>query len=259
MPGIIRFGNQLASRIKQAQAGLIDIQPDGTFTAKHVYEWDYSTIFALFSNPSCIYFPKQVDPEGLNAIIFHTTLERRKPDIGTLTVESLGFLTTPPTTYELSSSRLDRPIIYHPDFNNPTKFPEDTKVFEQRLQPRPAHVFVQFEDSAGGSSAATDPRNKFRGIESFMVPTLQWKVVDYMRGDYVSPALDFTPTNLFKLDAPVVGPYTGKGIPDESNSDNHWIKVQHDVVNMLKGVSPLWQRTRAWLYNDLKWMTEIYS
>ena len=243
------FGNNITSLIETPLSGAFNLNAEGIFTVTRIWEADYDVCVANAPQP------RSVDPLGTNALCIQVDISRRSPRIGTITAVYQGFLYLPLTVYELSNSRMERPISLHPDFNDVSKFPYACKMFEPVIDgatgaPTGKENFVRFKDS-DQPNPDTNPNNKFRGIESYVVGSVQWRKLAY------SQTPDFDALDVGKLSAPEAGPFTG--LPDQSNSAGKWLKMEKNCRNIYKGASLLWEISEVWQYNDKGWLSEIYS
>lgn len=176
-----------------------------------------------------------------------------------------GYTTLPPTIFEFVNARLDRPIQMHPRFLDEAVFPKDTKVFDKINPDKEAgegnQIFSKFKDVISTvAPITTEAMCRFRGIESFIVGSAQWRKTTY------SLVPDFDNSDVGALNPPNTGEgdFTPpdppiNGLPDQFNAENTWIKVEKTCVNMMQGASILWIITEVWLHNDLGWTEEIYN
>lgn len=235
------FGNNLSLLVEQPQSGAYNLTAEGIFTITRIWRATYDVCVA--NAPGV----RSIDPYGTNALCIQVDITRESPNLGTVTAVYQGFLNLPFTIYELSNSRMERPIGMHPKFLDTSVFPESCKVFEIPDAVAAIPIFVKFKDVGTDG----DPDLKFRGIESFIVGNVQWRKTSY------SQTPDFSATDVGKLSAPETGSFTG--LPDQSNSGKKWLKIEKNCRNIYKGASLLWEINEVWQYNELGWTTEIYS
>lgn len=247
---------------EQPNSGEIDIGADGVMTVERAWKANYNLILQYIPAPG------DPDPLGTNTKCANVKVSRfatgdgGKP-IGLLRCTYIGFFVMPPNEYEWTTLRIDRPIEMHPKFNDTSKFPgvppanlspgqtpSATPEAGCKLWDYDKYGFVHFLKFKDVGSA-TD--TKFRGITDFMAGGGQWKVVDY------SLTPDAHATDNFKIDTPA-NP-GGWNIPSNSGPGGlpTYLKIQHDCMNILKGRSNLYRRTRCWLWNPLGWLHEVYD
>lgn len=237
------FGNVLSTLVEQPNSGTYNFTAEGIFTVTRIWRAKYDA--CLSQAPQV----RSIDPLGSNGLCISVDIIRMPPDLGEVTAVYQGFLYLPFTIYELTNSRMERPIAMHKDFLDVSKFPLASKLFDI---PDPVGAptdksFTKFKDVG----TAGDPNLKFAGVESFIVGNVQWRKTSY------SQTPDFSATDVGKLNAPEAGPYTG--LPDQSNAAKKWLKMEKNCRNIFKGASLLWEINEAWQFNDLGWLTEIYS
>jgi hypothetical protein len=270
--------NNLPVLIEQPESGECEFLADGQLLVTRVFKTlNYENAYNDAPRPG------DPDPHGLAARCFDTKIERiaagldaagnEVPAWCKITSQYLGYLYMPPARVELISARMDRPIEQHPDFNDTSKFgryagdPGDAPITKMReWSQMGGWSFKQFYVTDSTQWAAKPPTKpdmpgewiqcnvsgKFRGIDSYMVPTWHWRVTDYL-------LLPDSPNRLFKLDTPPSVLIWDTYVSPPGTGNNKYLKVQHDVVNILKGRAVLWERTRSWLYFDVGWMPEIYG
>jgi len=237
----VRFGDQLTQLREQSDSPRVEFQADGVVLISRHWKVDSGSNLALAPKP------KDLDALGYHARCVTSVIQHGKQNISDIMATYQGYVTLPPSIYEFSNSRFDRPIQLHPQFNNPSYFPDATKAY---AVPDPAtptvKVFVKFKDS--------DPvgaNNKFRGVEAYITGSSQWRKTSYA----LNP--DFDQQDVGKLNPPETGPYVG--LPDQLNTLNSWLKIEKTCVNLLKGASILWQITEVWQFNLDRWVIEIYG
>ena len=251
----VRFGNQLGALVERPNSPKVEFMADGVVMITR--RWSIDSLNDIVLAPH----PKDYDPLGYNAQCISTVVTNGPQEQSEVVSTFQGYVTLPPSIYEFANSRMDRPIQMHPDFNDVTVFPCASKLYQPIIQgvtytePTDANpigqnaMFVRFKDIGTNSS---DANAKFRGIEAYIVGSAQFRKTSY------SLVPDFDQTDVGKLSAPSAGPYSAT-LPDPYNSAHKWLKIEKTCVNMLKGASTLWTITEVWQYNDLGWLTEIYS
>jgi hypothetical protein len=259
MPTVIYTiaGATTLSQFEQPDSPEFTFEPDGMVCLKR--RWKFlSESRALSVAPRVAY----TDVTYGNFRCAQTTIKRMvngKEDAWSL-VESTYygvFAGQPmPVIVEWTTTRNDRPIEQHPDFNTATfGYPlitdgvltsgtPTTKIFDKAINEGGGFAFKKFA-----------PDSTFRGIDAYMVATAQWKVTDYLLGP------NFDMTSLCKIDVPPSVVLSDGSIvsPPYQVSANKYLKVQHDCRNVLKGVLSIYERQRTWLYYDLGWVSEVYS
>lgn len=245
MAAITRFGDSLLNPVEQADSPKVEFQADGVaIISRH---WVIDNSQAEFFQP----LPGELDPSfAYSAKCVSSISELGEGSQAHVRAVFQGYLTLPPTIYEFQNSRLDRPIQMNPNFED---IGDNFKVFSPILDPTTGaptgnQTFVKFQDAS-----TTEADNKFAGVESYIVGMAQWKKTAYA----TSP--DFSQTDVGKLSAPEIGPWTGNGIPDPANDDKSWLKIDKTCFNLLKGASILWLITETWLYNADGWLEEFYG
>lgn len=252
MSTISWFPAALGSLTPYEGDGKISFDTDGSILIDRIWSGPaYDTAYAL-----C---PKARDAApagtpGTNVFCINSSLERLKPDATIVRATYQGIWNMPFTLYQMDASRYERPIQYHPDFFNATKFPVNTKVYTTH-EPTPPDtltfpVFEKFRDAYDASVPADAAKVKFAGIEAYLVATACFRKTSYA----LSP--DFGLANIFKLDAPETGGYS---VPDSSNSNRSWLKGDKTCRNMYRGASQIWEVGECWLYNANGWLSEIYG
>jgi hypothetical protein len=183
-----------------------------------------------------------------------------KPDAALVTSVYQGIWNMPFTVYQMDASRYEKPIVYHPAFNNPAIFGDyvgstsqytQTKLTRGIVNPSSGvidtYVFDKFKDIGAG---VNDPSCIFRGIEAYMVATATFRKTSY------ALAPDFMLSKCFVLDNPETG---GLSIPDPSNEKKSWLKADKTCRNMYRGASQIWEIQESWLYNANGWLPQIYN
>ena len=251
----VRFGNQLGALVERPNSPKVEFMADGVVMITR--RWSIDSLNDIVLAPK----PMDTDPLGYNAKCVSTVVTNGPQEQSEVVSTFQGYVTLPPSIYEFANSRMDRPIQMHPSFNDVTKFPPEAKLYQPIVpgvtfvNPTTANplgsnaMFVKMNDVGTSTS---DPNAKFRGIEAYIVGSAQFRKTSFS----LSP--DFDQTDVGKLSAPSAGPYSAT-LPDPSNTNHKWLKIEKTCVNMLKGASILWTITEVWQYNDLGWLTEIYS
>lgn len=239
---ITTFGDPQNTLTVQPDSGAYNFTAEGIFTVTRIWKAKYDVCLA--NAPQV----RSLDTLGSNGLCISVDIVPIPPNLALMTAVYQGFLYLPFTIYELSNSRMERPIAMHPDFLDVSKFPEACKLFDIPDPNEPLKKsFAKFKDV--GTSG--DPNLKFAGVESFIVGNVQWRKTSY------SQTPDFDAADVGKLNAPEAGPYTG--LPDQSNTAKKWLKLEKNCRNMFRGASLLWEINEVWQYNDLGWLEEIYS
>lgn len=239
--------------------GKVYFDTDGSIFIDRVWKCAYANAFSLCPKPRDA---APVGTPGQNNFCITSGFERDGGDSAKVTATYQGIWYMPFTVYQMDASRYERPITYHPKFNNASVFGDKvgstssyahTKVY--RSVPDPvtgatvASVFDKFLDISP-TNDSTDPNCKFRGIEAYMVATATWRKTSYQ----LQP--DCSLSNIFKLDAPETG---GIVIPDGGNAGKSWLKADKTCRNMFRGASQVWEIQESWLYNANGWLSEIYA
>ena len=250
MATITWFPSALSGATPYEGDGKVSFDTDGSIFIERVWRCRYADAFTLCPKPRS--FAPAGTP-GTNTQCINSGYERLKPDAAIIRASYQGIWNLPFTTYQLEASRYERPITYHPDFANVTKFGtwvgdtsggEQTKVARivtDNLTGTQTRVFDKFLD------IGTTAQIKFRGIEAYMVATAVWRKTSYT----LTPT--FGVSGLFKIDAPDTG-----GLWSISNP-SQWIKADKTFRNMYRGASEIWEIQESWLYNANGWLSEIYS
>lgn len=219
----------------------------------------------------------------------------------TITASYAGYDTARPpfTLYELTVGRIDRPITMHPSFNNippdPIIFPgADNDPVNFVKIPRtqdiargiPANIFDKFRDhlsQAEIAAGATKAALRFRGIQQYVVASLQLRITRYeTQPDWSRDEVATTDT-VFSAPATYIGggvpaveaslwmllpdphnhglPSSADGREDNGNPvlNPTWIIFEKSCRNLMKNLHPLWEISRTFYFNDLGWSDEIYS
>lgn len=249
----IKHGATLGLKIEQSDSPGIEFQADGTVLVSR--KWKCGKQEALGLCPRArsqdAAFENQT---GLKVFCVNSKVEPQPGSWALISASYQGYETLPPIIYEFQNSRMDRPIVLHPKFNDKSVFPDACKVFDKIDPNLPAGAGNRFFSKFKDSKAETEPDSviKFAGVTGFVVGTAQWVKTEF------SEEPDFDISDVGTLQAPEVGPYLGD-VPDAANTGRHWLKVDKSCSNLLRGASILFQTREVWLYNSLTWLREIYD
>ena len=228
--------------------GKVSFDTDGSIFIERSWTCVYNNAFALCPKPRDA---APAGTPGTNTRCITSSYERWKADAAIVRATYQGIWNMPFTVYQMDASRYERPITYHPQFNNEAVFGASvpggqypwTKIVDGQIKSGVrASTFIKFRDVG-----QTDDEVKFRGIEAYMVATAVWRKTSYT----LTPT--FTLDNLFKIDTPDTG-----GLWSVSNQ-NQWLKADKTYRNMYRGASQVWEIQESWLYNQNGWLTEIYA
>lgn len=243
-PDPVMFGNQLLDRLELPESPTVNITANGTVMITRRWKVNGSV------NISQMPLPRQLDPLGYNARCVGSVSTPGPGNISMIESTFQGYITLPITIYEFANSRLDRPINQHPNFNNVTFFPANTKVLDPV-----SGQFQKFKDA--GTSG--DPTITFAGVEAYITGSSLWRKTSYS----ITP--DFNQADVGTLNAPEAGANTG--LPNQSNAllpgnppgRRSWLKMEKNCVNELLGASIIWRITETWQFNQYGWLGQIYS
>jgi hypothetical protein len=238
--------------------GEVTFDTDGSIFITRVWAGAFQSCLDLCPKPRD--FPPPNTP-GLNVRCIESSVKRLRPDAGQVTARYQGIWNMPFTTYQMEASRYEKPIIYHPKFNDASVFgvpvgnpnnetgnPLQTKFYDvQKINNVDYPYFKAFANLTKAGSAVS---TKFAGIEAYMVATATFRKTSYA----LSP--DFGLANIFKLNAPETG---GSSVPDASNASKSWLKADKTCRNLYRGASQIWEIQESWLYNANGWLEAIYS
>lgn len=228
--------------------GKISFDTDGSIIIDRVWVGpNYEAAYALCPKPR---HTAPAGTPGTNTLCIASSIERLKPDVTIVRATYQGIWNMPFTIYQMDANRYERPIQYHPNFNDATKFPLNSKIIVAQTDPTTGASFMVFQKFRDIGSSISDPVAKFRGIEAYLVATACFRKTSYA----LNP--DFGLDKVFKLDAPEHGGYS---IPDPSNSSKRWLKGDKTCRNLYRGASQIWEIGETWLYNINGWLSEIYE
>lgn len=233
--------------------GKISFDTDGSVLIDRVWTCPYSMAFSLCPRPRD---PAGNLPQISNTRCISSSLERQKPNNAIVRATYQGTYRLPFTIYSMEASRDQKPITYHPKFNDPAIFGDavgstsgnaHTKVMRYVTDPTTKVSTPVFDKFLDIGTSATDPNIKFAGIEGYLVASAVFRKTSY------AEAADFMLNNIFTIQMPETGGSTVPGSP------SNWLKADKTCRNMYRGASQIWEIQETWLFNPNGWLKQIYN
>jgi len=244
MSTIVWFPGSIAGLKPTSNDGKVSFDADGSIIIDREWKCRYADAFSLCPKP------RTAAPEGTpgyNTLCISSGYERFRPDGAIVRATYQGIWNMPFTVYEMDASRYERPIQYHPDFNDASKFPVASKIMKGVTDPNTGATVLVFDRFKDICDTANDDSCKFRGVEAYMVPSGTFRKTSY------TTIPDFSLDGVFKIGTPETGGHPIRG------GDNVWLKADKTCRNMYRGASQIWEIQETWIYNENGWLTEIYG